>query len=161
MKFFRIVLILVFITMFNTASYAGKIDLKLNNAFSNDKSKSINLKDFLGKKVVLAVFFYPKCHPCEISSRTINRIYRKFADSITIVGISLSKDRYDLEDFVENFHIKYPIYRIDDKNQLKCVGGIFATPTILIFNKQSKIVDRIIGPRSYAAMITKLESYIK
>ncbi len=156
-KLFLVLLTLTVLVSVN--SFACDIDMQLKYPFSN--KNSLNLNKFIGKKPVLVVFFYPECTPCEKSSKTINALYRRYKNNINIIGISLSKDRYDLEDFVSDLHVRYPVYRIEDKDQLKCVGGIFATPTTIIIDKNGKVAEKMVGPRNYSFMMKKIEQYIK
>ncbi len=153
-----LLVVLVFIAgVFNVK--AGSFDIKLNGVYS--KQKSTNLTNFIGKKPVLVVFFYPQCPPCEKESSVINKIYKKYKGSIFVLGISLSKDRYDIEDFIDDLGIKYPIYRIANKNQLRNIGGILATPTSVLISKEGKIVCKVPGVIDYKVMSEKISRCIK
>ncbi len=158
MKIFKGFMFAAAVLLLAHNSFSETINMKLRYPFSNNKTT--NLMYFIGKKPVLAVFFYPKCHPCEKSSKVINKIYAHYQGHLIVVGISLSKDRYDLRDFVDDMKVKYPVYRIDDKDQLKTIGGVFATPTSVIIDKKGIIAEKIIGPRSYNDMIKKIKHYI-
>jgi peroxiredoxin len=155
-KIFFMVTLLIFMVLKNV--YAHDIDMKLRYPYSNDNST--NLSKFIGKKPLFIAFFYPKCRPCEKSVKAINKIYDKYKHYAVIIGISLSKDRYDLEDFVTDFKVKYPVYRIDSKAQLNCIGGIFATPTMIIIDRNGIVVEKIIGPRDFKFFEEKLKKYV-
>ena len=156
-KNIAIFIVFLFVTS-GFSAYAGCINMDLGNVVSGQKSA--NLSEFIGKKPVLLVFFYPQCPPCEKESKTVNKIYEKYSGKLLVIGISLSKDRYDIEDFIDNFKIKYPVYRIVKKGQLRNVGGILATPTSMIIDKNGKIVKKVLGAHSVEKMSKIIEKYI-
>ncbi len=155
----RIFLFVIIITVYGLNAEAKNIDIKLDAVYSNQKDT--NLSDFIGQKPVLAVFFYPDCPPCERESKVINKVYEKYKDLIFVVGISLSRDRYDIGDFIRDMNIKYPVYRIDSKNQLRNVGGILATPTSIIIDKNGKILEKMLGERKFQDLSDKIEKCIQ
>ncbi len=159
MKKIIFLLVVVLFAFSMSDAEAKNFDIKLNGVYSNQKST--NLLNFVGKRPILAVFFYPLCPPCKKSSKVINKIYEKYKDLIFVVGVSLSKDRYDIEDFIDDLHIKYPIYRIANKNQLRNIGGILATPTSILINKEGSIVLKIPGAVNFNFLLSKINKCIK
>ncbi len=157
-KILSLLLVMVFLAGISYAA-SNSFDVKLNGVYS--KQKSTNLKNFIGKKPVLVVFFYPQCPPCEKEAEVVNKIYKKYKNSIFVLGVSLSKDRYDVEDFIDDEGIKYPIYRIANKNQLRNVGGILATPTSILINKEGKVVCKVLGAVDFKAISDKISKCIK
>lgn len=157
-KVLSLLVVLIFIVgVFNVR--AGSFNIKLNGVYSNQKST--NLANFVGKKPILVVFFYPQCPPCEKEASVINKVYKKYKDSIFVIGVSLSKDRYDIEDFIDDLGIKYPIYRIANKNQLRNIGGILATPTSILISKKGKIICKVPGVIDFKVMSEKIGGCIK
>lgn len=159
MKKILLFVIVIIITVYSFNVKAKNIDIKLDAVYSSQKDT--NLSNFIGQKPVLTIFFYPDCPPCEKESKVINEIYEKYKDSIFVVGISLSRDRYDIRDFIRNLNVKYPVYRINSKNQLRNVGGILATPTSIIIDKNGKISEKILGERKFQDLSDKIEKYVQ
>ncbi len=156
----RLIWAILFVAGTFLTAWAGNINIRLDSPFFGN-STTTNVKNLLGKKPVVLIFFYPDCPPCEKESKIINRLYSIYKGKINIVGISLSRDRYDIHDFIEDLKIKYPIWRIHSKSQLKSVGGILATPTVVILDKSGKIVAKYIGNRDYYFLKKKLDNLIK
>ncbi len=142
-----------------SSAFAFNFNVELNGVYSNQKNT--NLRNFVGKKPLLVVFFYPQCPPCEKEAKNVNRIYEEYKKSILVIGVSLSKDRYDIEDFVDDLNIKYPVYRVAKKGQLRNVGGILATPTSILINKDGKIICKVLGAVDFKVMESKIKKCIK
>ncbi len=153
-------IILFFIVGIFTNTQARNINIQLDSPFF-DNSTTINIKELLGKKPILIIFFYPDCPPCEKESETVNKLYARYKEKVYIIGVSLSRDRYDIRDFIKKLKIKYPVWRVHSKSQLKSVGGILATPTVVILNKNGKIVAKYIGNRKYSFLKKRLDSLLK
>ncbi len=111
--------------------------------------KPIHLSEYVGKQPIILVFFYPQCPPCEREVKIINKLYEKYHSKALIIGVSLSRDKYDIQDFIDDNNVKYPIYMIKSKNQLKAVGGILATPTTLLVDAKGRVRKKIIGERKF------------
>ncbi len=156
----RMVFILAFVFGVFFVSQAKNIDIQLDSPYFGN-STTTNVSNFLGKKPVLLIFFYPDCPPCEKEASIINKLYSEYKCKVNIVGISLSRDRYDIGDFIRDLKIKYPIWRIHSKDQLKYVGGILATPTIVILDKNGDIVAKCVGNRSYNFLKKQFDNLLK
>ncbi len=158
MKRFIVVFAFVLGTFF--VAQAKDINIQLDSPYF-DNSTTTNVSHYLGKKPVLLVFFYPDCPPCEHEAKNINKLYNEYRYKINIIGISLSRDRYDIGDFIKDLKIKYPIWRIHSKDQLKYVGGILATPTVVILDKNGNIVAKCVGKRSYKFFKRRFNNLLK
>ncbi len=156
----KLLWVILFVAGTFLTTWAGNINIQLDSPFFGN-STTINVKSLLGKKPVVLIFFYPDCPPCEKESKIINKLYNIYKEKINIVGISLSRDRYDIGDFIKDLKIKYPVWRIHSKSQLKSVGGILATPTVIILDKNGKIVAKYIGNRDYNFLKRKLDNLLK
>ena len=156
----RVALIVTFIFSVFLIAEAKNINIQLDSPFFGN-STTTNVNNFLGKKPLLLIFFYPDCPPCEKESEVLNKLYDEYRGKVNIIGISLSRDRYDIRDFIKNLKIKYPIWRIHSKNQLKAIGGILATPTIVILNGKGNIIAKCVGRRDYKFIKKHLDTLIK
>ncbi len=156
----KFIWIFVFFVGIIFLAQAKNINIRLDSPYFGN-STTTNVNNFIGKKPLLIVFFYPDCPPCEKESKIINKLYDKYKNKVNIIGISLSRDRYDIRDFIRDLKIKYPIWRIHSKSQLKAIGGILATPTIVVIDTKGNIIARCIGKRSYGFFEKKLNNLIK
>ncbi len=156
----RMVFILAFILGVFFVSQAKNIDIQLDSPYFGN-STTTNVSNFLGKKPVLLIFFYPDCPPCEKEAKVINELYDKYWCRINFLGISLSRDRYDIGDFIKDLRIKYPVWRIHSKSDLRSVGGILATPTVVLLDKNGSIVVKCMGKRSYEFFKKQFDKALK
>ena len=156
----RMVFVFAFVLSISLLSYAKEINIRLDSPYF-DNSTTTNVSDFLGKKPVLLIFFYPDCPPCEEEAKTINKLYEKYYCRVNFIGISLSRDRYDIGDFIRNLKIKYPVWRVHSKDDLKYVGGILATPTVVLLDKDGNIVVKCMGKRSYEFFKKQFDNVLK
>ncbi len=139
---------------------AKEINIQLDSPYFGN-STTTNVSHYLGKKPVLLVFFYPDCPPCEHEAKIVNKLYKKYKCDVNIVGVSLSRDRYDIGDFIRDLKIKYPVWRIHSRSQLKYVGGILATPTVVILDKKGNIAAKCIGKRNYEFFKKQFDKLLK
>ncbi len=156
----RFIAIFAFVLGVFLIAQAKEINIQLDSPYFGN-STTTNVSHYLGKKPVLLVFFYPDCPPCEHEAEVINKLYNEYGNKISIVGISLSRDRYDIGDFVKDLKIKYPVWRIHSKSQLKYVGGILATPTVVILDKNGNIAAKCLGKRSYEFFKKQFDNLLK
>ncbi|WP_022671273.1 TlpA family protein disulfide reductase [Hippea alviniae] len=138
----------------------AKISIRLDAPYF-DNDTTTNVANYIGKRPVVLVFFYPDCTPCEHEAKEINKLYKQYKDKVFILGISLSRDRYDIGDFIKDLNVIYPIWRIHSKSDLRSIGGILATPTIVILDKKGKIVKKFIGKRPIITIEETLKQLIK
>ncbi len=154
-----VLLVPLILSLHPSSGLAESLNIQLDGIKPNQKS--INLKEYVGKMPMIVVFFYPQCPPCEREVKIVNKLYEKYSKKALIVGVSLSRDKYDIEDFINDNGVKYPIYRIHKKSQLRYIGGILATPTTLLINKKGKIVKKIIGERNFRKFCKDIEKCFK
>ncbi len=154
--------VLVFVMAFFIFSLPAfaKINIRLDSPYF-DNDTTTNVANYIGKKPIMLVFFYPDCTPCRHGAAQINTLYKKYKDKIFILGISLSRDRYDIGDFIKDLNVVYPIWRIHSKSDLRNVGGILATPTIVIVDRSGKIVKKFIGKRPKREIEAVIEQLLK
>ncbi|WP_025209171.1 TlpA family protein disulfide reductase [Hippea sp. KM1] len=155
----RLFLVLV-VVLFTSISWARNISIGLDSPFF-DNSTHTNTIYYVGKKPLMLIFFYPECTPCEKSVPILNDLYKTYKDKIYIIGISLSRDRYEIGDFIRDNHPLYPIYRISDKDDLRNVGGILATPTVVIIDKNGKIVSKLMGKHGCSLLKKEINKIIR
>ncbi len=97
----------------------------------------INFEKYKGK-IVLLVFFATWCPPCISEIPHLNDIQTSYSDKVQIISILMeeSKTNAQIENFIQNHKIVYPITNSKENFRLSDVlGGIRSLPTMVIYDK--------------------------
>ncbi len=120
-------------------------------AFSvNDHNgNSINLKDYLGKKIVL--WFYPKADTpgCTMEGQGFRDDFKKFEEKeIQVFGVSLDNEK-DNKAFAEKFSFSYPLLCDVNKDialayhAIKSANDQYAARISYVIGEDGKILESI------------------
>ena len=120
-------------------------------AFSvNDHNgNSINLKDYLGKKIVL--WFYPKADTpgCTMEGQGFRDDFKKFEEKgIQVLGVSLDNEK-DNKAFAEKFSFSYPLLCDVNKDialayhAIKSADDQYAARISYVIGEDGKILESI------------------
>lgn len=109
----------------------------------HDGSK-FELSELKGK-VVLVDFWATWCGPCIAEIPNMKKLYEKYHDQgFEIVGLSLDRDRDDLDKFLEARKLPWIILH-DQENEGQHPAateyGIFGIPTMMLVGKDGKVLD--------------------
>src|SRR5258708_4317555 len=115
----------------------------------------VNLQQYKGK-VVLVNFWATWCAPCKSEIPLLIGLHEKYGSrGFEILGLSmdedgkkavqpfLDKERFDVSGQKEA--INYPIAFANDSIAEK-FGGVIGLPTSLLFTRDGKMINRIVGP---------------
>ncbi|HEV3005508.1 MAG TPA: thioredoxin-like domain-containing protein [Pirellulales bacterium] len=112
---------------------------------NNPAGKPVDLSQFRNK-VVLIQYWATWCEPCKADHELLKEAQAKYGKNLTIISISLDKDKADLEGYLKKHplpwnHIFEP-GGIDSRlaNEL----GIVTLPTMLLVDQSGKVVNRAI-----------------
>lgn len=107
--------------------------------------KQYSLASLHGKPVVIN-FWASWCDPCKEEAPELVELYDQYKDSLEIYAVNLTKnDRVkDVHDFVETYHLNFPVL-LDSKGEIAKKYNILAIPTTFFIDSDGKIVDQIIG----------------
>lgn len=73
------------------------------------KGKKISLKEFKDKKVVLINIFSITCKPCIEELPGLNKVNDEYKENLQIIGITLDKNKSEVEQFVKENKINFPV----------------------------------------------------
>ena len=96
-----------------------------------------------GEKVVLVDFWATWCGPCVAEIPNMKEVYEKYHErGFEIVGISLDRSREDLEAFVKDREIPWPIvYGDEGPSPTADYYGVMAIPTMILVGADGKVVS--------------------
>lgn len=117
-------------------------ELKLSgNKFDGSKFELSELKG----KVVLVDFWATWCGPCIAEIPNMKKLYEKYHEQgFEIVGLSLDRDRDDLDKFLEARKLPWIILHDQEhegQHPAATEYGIFGIPTMMLVGKDGKVLD--------------------
>lgn len=99
-------------------------------------------------KVILLNFFATWCPPCKAEIPHLNSLKDKYKDKIEILAILLeeNKDNAELDKFIKENNIKYPISNTTENYMLADgIGGVKSIPTMFLYSKSGKLLEKYVG----------------
>lgn len=101
-------------------------------------------KEYAGKTMIVN-FFASWCPPCRGETPDFVKAYEKHKDNnFVIIGISTDRKKLDIDKFIKEFSVTYPVYHAD--NALGAEMGIQTIPTSIIYKPDGKLFDIVVGP---------------
>jgi outer membrane lipoprotein-sorting protein/peroxiredoxin len=105
----------------------------------------ISLADLKGK-VVLLNFFFTTCPPCQAEFPHLvdlyNRLHAKGLEVLAVNGVGEKVE--EIDQFGKDFEAPFPLCQNSPTDVVR-LFGITAYPTNLIFNREGKLVKRLVG----------------
>ena len=127
-----------------TEKIVGPGDQAVTFSVVTDKGKTISLKDFPGKVLVLN-FWASWCKPCVDEMPSLNEFSKRLEkEGVTVLGISVDHDDAKYKKFLKDANIAFHTFR-DDKALIPASYGTFKYPETYIIDKQGKVVEKIIA----------------
>lgn len=157
-KLFRVLLVSLTLCV-STLSYAGTEmpPFSLKNVLSGKMTDSSEYKD----KAVLLAFFATWCPPCRQEAPSLVKLQEEYADQgFSVVAISMDQGKIkDVEKFVEEFAVNYPIL-MGDYDVIQAYGGIYTIPTSFLVDKKGNVVKMYQGAVSHSELVKDLSSVL-
>lgn len=125
------------------------------------EGKSIDLSEYVGKKLIMVNFWASWCPPCRYETPDLINLQEEFKDKLLIVGVALDNTVEPVKVFAQRYKFNYPIVHDSSGEISYLYGGITSIPTTFIINYEGKIVERIIGARSFEVFKGYVEKYIR
>jgi len=143
-------------------------DLKEQNSSKNIVKKENNLKmlgsdgksyeliaDYRGLKfkgyegkIILLDFFATWCPPCRAEMPHLVNLQKKYSDKIQIFSVLMeeNKDNSELQDFIKQFDLNFPVLNSKENFFLsQALGGIKSLPTLVIYDKNGEYFTHFLG----------------
>ena len=115
----------------------------------------VDLAKYRGR-VVLIQYWATWCEPCKRDMPVLQQLMSKYSRSFTVIGVSLDRSRKDLAAYLTENRLPWP--QIFEEGGLDSAPanqlGILTLPTMILVDKQGKVVNRSI-------QTTELESELK
>ncbi|BCJ86698.1 TlpA family protein disulfide reductase [Effusibacillus dendaii] len=124
--------------------------------------QTVRLSDLRGKPVLIN-FWASWCGPCRQEMPDLVKKSETYKDQITFVGINLTSsesDAKDVQSFLQEFHVKYPIL-LDEEGQVSNLYQVLGIPTTVSINPDGMIVDRITGAMNADQMEKVMQNLLK
>jgi peroxiredoxin len=135
----------------------------------NDSSYTLSNME---KKVVLINFWATWCGPCRMEIPEFNELYNNYSEQgLEILGISISDNKKQLQNFAKSFTVDYPLLYGNSRNMnkiMKDYGGVYAVPSSFLIGKEGSIIWSYPGailkqydPQTFSALVYKIEKELK
>ncbi len=113
------------------------------------KGNVVSLEDFRGK-VILLSFWATWCAPCKEEMPGMQKLFQHFqGDDFAMLAISIDKcDKMDLESFVEEMKVDFPIL-IDKDQTIRNKYFINSLPTSYLIGRDGKFQGFVSGQRDW------------
>lgn len=140
------------------------VELVNPSGFVNTAGESIEIRDYVGKDIVLLSFMTYSCINCQRTFPYMNNWYEKYKDSgLTIIGIhtpefAFEKDIQNVETAMKKYGINFPVVLDNEYETWSAYGNRF-WPRRYLIDLNGDIVFDHIGEGKYEeteAMIIKL-----
>jgi peroxiredoxin len=124
-----------------SGTFIGKGDTAPNFVLTDLNGNRVELEDYRGKGVFLN-FWGTWCKPCEREMPYMQRQYKKYEDKgIEILAVNVSESNVAVQNFVDRYHLTFPI-PMDKEREVTKGYGIGPIPTTILIDKNGKVVER-------------------
>jgi thiol-disulfide isomerase/thioredoxin len=117
----------------------------------------VDLAKYRGR-VVLIQYWATWCEPCKRDIPVLKQLVAKYPRELTVIGVSLDRDRKELVSYLAANRLGWP--QIFEEGGLDSAPanqlGILTLPTMILVDKQGKVVDRNVQSADLEATVEKL-----
>ncbi len=135
----------------------------------NDSSYTLSKME---GKVVLINFWATWCGPCRMEIPEFNELQKNYhKQGLEILGISVSDNKKQLQNFSKSFAVDYPLLYGSAKDMNKIMrdyDGVYAVPSSFLVGKNGNIIWKYPGailknydPQTFADLIYRIEKELK
>lgn len=123
------------------------------------EGRDIDLSEHVGKRIIVVNFWATYCPPCVYEIPHLIRLKEDLKDEIMLVGVALDRYPETVKVFSQRYKFNYPL--VHDSYGIAHLYGISVIPTTFVINYEGKIVERIIGARSYENFRSTVMKHVK
>lgn len=135
---------------------------KLPNLILKDiTGKAISLKSLKGHPVIVD-FWGTWCVPCRPAAEWLSSLQSRYGKRLTILGIAMESPKADILRFSTQHSISYSNV-VGTSSIAASFGGIYATPTLFVFDENGKLVLSVLGvpPGTHSKVEKLIKKLIK
>ena len=110
----------------------------------------VSLAAYAGKPVIVN-FFASWCGPCRKETPLMARYYKGAQSTVRVIGVDTNDSRTGALAFTRRYSVTYPVAS-DPAATTAGAFGVAGLPQTFFLNAQHKIVDRVYGAVSQAAL---------
>jgi peroxiredoxin len=109
---------------------------------------TVSLDRLRGKVIVFNVWAV-WCRPCREEMPSLERLSAQLdPDHFAVVGLSVDRDRYLVDEFLRRYRIRFPIY-LDPDRRVATQLGVKVFPETLLVAADGTLQARVIGARAW------------
>jgi peroxiredoxin len=122
-----------------------------NFTFPGLDGKKISLADYKGKVVLLNIWA-TWCAPCVAEMPSMEKLYQELKNKdFELIAVSVDESGAEaVKPFMEKHKLGFPVL-LDTKGDIKNLYQTTGIPESFIIDKDGIIIEKIIGPREWAA----------
>ena len=121
-------------------------------------SGSLDLKNYRGQIVVLNLWA-TWCPPCVEETPSLEQFAEKMRDhGVTVLSVSVDEDQKALQDFIQKYHISYPVGRDPDR-ALAARYGTFQFPETYILDRRGLLAEKVVGATTGMTPASRISSW--
>lgn len=128
-----------------------------------DGSGQVALKDLLGKQPIILNAWASWCGPCQQETPDLESAEKQYGSQIQFVGVNMTSQEIgtsDAKDFVQKYHVSYPILT-DPKASFFNAYGIIGLPTTFIISPAGQVIDSHVGGLSKSQIAQFVQEALK
>jgi thiol-disulfide isomerase/thioredoxin len=132
----------------NFGTFTGKPEQTVVSdfQFADEKGQLFSINDFAGKYTIVDCWF-TGCGICFRDFPKVQALYAQYKDHPSVSILSMNSRLKHESDSVASAIIRekgysFPVYRLDMENPVLHQIGVYKYPTVLIFDKESRLVFR-------------------
>ncbi|HTJ82354.1 MAG TPA: TlpA disulfide reductase family protein [Polyangiaceae bacterium] len=111
---------------------------------NGDPGSRLALADLKGKPVLID-FWATWCGPCAMQTPIVDRLAKRYEGKVNVVGIDVADDDPNVaRRYAEQKQLSYPVV-VDDKGLTQREYGVTKLPSLIIIDKDGKVIHQTSG----------------
>ncbi|MFH1775990.1 MAG: TlpA disulfide reductase family protein [Candidatus Omnitrophota bacterium] len=107
--------------------------------------QSVELDDFIGKKIILLTFFTTWCPHCRQQIPELNAVKNEYKD-VEVISIDIQESEKKLRSFIDEYKINYTVL-MDKDSKVAKEYNVLGIPHVVIIDRKGKIRFRGVQPQ--------------